>query len=50
MPLSRFHKPAGERENDNLIVLFADKGQEIITNVESGFRGLSRGENHSRGS
>ena len=35
--LSRFDKPAGERENANLIVLFADEGQEIITGAESAF-------------
>ncbi len=35
--LSRFDKPAEERENDNLIVLFADEGQEIITGAESAF-------------
>ncbi len=35
--LSRFDKPAEEREKDNLIVLFADEGQEIITGVESAF-------------
>ncbi len=35
--LSRFDKPAGEREKDNLIVLFADEGQEIITGAESAF-------------
>jgi len=35
--LSRFDKPAEEREKDNLIVLFADEGQEIITGAESAF-------------
>ncbi len=35
--LSRFDKPADEREKDNLIVLFADEGQEIITGAESAF-------------
>ncbi len=35
--LSRFDKPADERENDNLIILFADEGQEIITGAESAF-------------
>jgi hypothetical protein len=35
--LSRFDKPAQEREKDNLIVLFADEGQEIITGAESAF-------------
>lgn len=35
--LSRFDKPAEEREWDNLIVLFADEGQEIITGAESAF-------------
>jgi hypothetical protein len=35
--LSRFDKPAGEREKANLIVLFADEGQEIITGAESAF-------------
>jgi Type IV secretory system Conjugative DNA transfer len=35
--LSRFDKPAGERESANLIVLFADEGQEIITGAESAF-------------
>ncbi len=34
--LSRFDKPAGEREKANLIVLFADEGQEIITGAETG--------------
>jgi len=29
--------PAGEREKANLIVLFADEGQEIITGAESAF-------------
>jgi hypothetical protein len=33
--LSRFDKPVDEREKDNLIVLFADEGQEIITGAES---------------
>lgn len=35
--LSRFDKPTGEREKDNLIILFADEGQEIITGAESAF-------------
>jgi hypothetical protein len=35
--LSRFDKPATEREKANLIVLFADEGQEIITVAESAF-------------
>ncbi|MGC1480582.1 MAG: type IV secretion system DNA-binding domain-containing protein, partial [Chthoniobacterales bacterium] len=35
--LSRFDKSAEERENDNLIILFADEGQEIITGAESAF-------------
>ncbi len=35
--LSRFDKPDTEREKDNLIVLFADEGQEIITGAESAF-------------
>ena len=35
--LSRFDKPAEEREKANLIVLFADEGQEIITGAESAF-------------
>lgn len=35
--LSRFDKPAEERANDNLIILFADEGQEIITGAESAF-------------
>ena len=35
--LSRFDKPAKERAKDNLIVLFADEGQEIITGAESAF-------------
>lgn len=35
--LSRFDKPAEEREKDNLLVLFADEGQEIITGAESAF-------------
>jgi hypothetical protein len=35
--LSRFDKPATERDADNLIVLFADEGQEIITGAESAF-------------
>jgi len=29
--LSRFDKPADKRDKDNLIILFADEGQEIIT-------------------
>jgi hypothetical protein len=35
--LSRFDKTAKEREKDNLLILFADEGQEIITGVESAF-------------
>ncbi len=35
--LSRFDKPAAERAKDNLIILFADEGQEIITGAESAF-------------
>ena len=35
--LSRFDKPAQERAKDNLLVLFADEGQEIITGAESAF-------------
>jgi len=35
--LSRFDKPAEEREKDNLIILFTDEGQEIITGTESAF-------------
>jgi hypothetical protein len=35
--LSRFDKPAGERKKDNLLILFADEGQEIITGAESAF-------------
>jgi type IV secretory pathway TraG/TraD family ATPase VirD4 len=35
--LSRFDKPAEQREKDNLIILFADEGQEIITGAESAF-------------
>lgn len=35
--LSRFDKAAQQREKDNLIVLFADEGQEIITGAESAF-------------
>lgn len=35
--LSRFDKPAENRESDNLIILFADEGQEIITGAESAF-------------
>jgi hypothetical protein len=35
--LSRFDKPADEREKANLVVLFADEGQEIITGAESAF-------------
>ena len=31
--LSRFDKPTEEREKANLIVLFADEGQEIITGI-----------------
>jgi len=35
--LSRFDKSTEERERDNLIILFADEGQEIITGAESAF-------------
>ncbi|CAN5421919.1 hypothetical protein BH09VER1_BH09VER1_29660 [soil metagenome] len=35
--LSRFDKPAEQRADDNLIILFADEGQEIITGAESAF-------------
>lgn len=35
--LSRFDKTAKEREKDNLLILFADEGQEIITGAESAF-------------
>jgi len=35
--LSRFDRSAEERKNDNLIILFADEGQEIITGAESAF-------------
>jgi hypothetical protein len=35
--LSRFDNPAEQREQDNLIILFADEGQEIITGAESAF-------------
>lgn len=35
--LSRFDKSTAERERDNLIILFADEGQEIITGAESAF-------------
>ncbi len=35
--LSRFDKSAEERAKDNLIILFADEGQEIITGAESAF-------------
>ena len=35
--LSRFDKSAEERQKDNLIILFADEGQEIITGAESTF-------------
>jgi hypothetical protein len=35
--LSRFDRPAERREGDNLIILFADEGQEIITSAESAF-------------
>jgi len=34
---SRFDKSAEERESDNLLILFADEGQEIITGAESAF-------------
>lgn len=32
---ARFDKPAKDREHDNLIILWADEGQEIITGAES---------------
>ncbi len=35
--LSRFDKSAEDRAADNLIILFADEGQEIITGAESAF-------------
>ena len=35
--LSRFDRPAKQREEDNLIILFADEGQEIVTSAESAF-------------
>ncbi len=35
--LSRFDKSAEKRAADNLIILFADEGQEIITGAESAF-------------
>lgn len=35
--LSRFDKPAEDRAKDNLLILFADEGQEIITGTESAF-------------
>jgi hypothetical protein len=35
--LSRFDKLADERAKENLIILFADEGQEIITGAESAF-------------
>ncbi|MFZ0436062.1 MAG: type IV secretion system DNA-binding domain-containing protein [Chthoniobacterales bacterium] len=35
--LSRFDKTAEEREKNNLLILFADEGQEIITGAESAF-------------
>ncbi len=35
--LSRFDKSALERAKENLIILFADEGQEIITGAESAF-------------
>lgn len=35
--LSRFDKTDEEREKDNLIILWADEGQEIITGAESAF-------------
>ena len=35
--MSRFDKSAEDREWDNLIILFADEGQEIITGAESAF-------------
>ncbi len=35
--VSRFDKTEKERENDNLLILFADEGQEILTGAESAF-------------
>ena len=35
--VSRFDKTEKERENDNLLILFADEGQEILTGAESSF-------------
>ena len=35
--LSRFDKSAEDRAHDNLLILFADEGQEIITGAESAF-------------
>jgi len=35
--LSRFDQSAEEREQNNLLILFADEGQEIITGAESAF-------------
>jgi len=35
--LNRFDKSAEDRDGDNLIILFADEGQEIITGAESAF-------------
>lgn len=35
--MSRFDKSAEARECDNLIILFADEGQEIITGAELAF-------------
>ena len=35
--LSRFDQTAEERARDNLLILFADEGQEIITGAESAF-------------
>jgi len=35
--LSRFDKTTEDREKDNLLILFADEGQEIIAGAESAF-------------
>ncbi|MDR0532773.1 MAG: type IV secretion system DNA-binding domain-containing protein [Verrucomicrobiales bacterium] len=35
--LCRFDKTGAERRKDNLLVLFADEGQEVITGAESAF-------------
>ncbi|PWU06134.1 MAG: hypothetical protein C5B47_08015 [Verrucomicrobia bacterium] len=34
---SRFDKPEKNRKDDNLLILFADEGQEILTGAESAF-------------